>query len=129
MFSTGAIATFAFIWPPTDDDDAGDGGSYKSGTTTDFWVGSSEAFSKLATGADDAPELSGSGAGAAPLVAAAAPVAPELAVAPLVEPTGVAWAAKSLSLSRATVDEFVGQVDRSLIVRPLRLMASLSSFS
>lgn len=128
MFSTGAIATFDFIEPPTDEDEAGDGGSYKRGTTTDFWVGSSEAFSKLATGADDAPELIDSGAGAEPLdIPAELELDPTAAVP--VEPTGVACAARSLSLSRATVDEFVGQVERSLIVRPLRLIANLSSFS
>lgn len=38
--------------PPTDEDEAGDGGSYNNGTTTDFCVGSRLAFSKLALGAD-----------------------------------------------------------------------------
>lgn len=65
LFSTGAI-TFDFIELPTEDDEAGDGGSYRSGTTTDFWVGSTEAFSKLATGEAaeppmDPPELIESG--------------------------------------------------------------------
>lgn len=137
LFSTGAI-TFDFIELPTDDDDAGDGGSYRSGTTTDFWVGSSEAFSRPATGEAAALppieplELTDSGDDGLPLgelwdEPELAPL-PEAAAAP-VAPSGVAWAARSLSLSRATFDEFVGQVERSLMVKPLRLIASLSNFS
>lgn len=116
LFSTGAggaLFTFDFELP-TDDDEAGDGGSYKSGTTTDFWVGSRLAFSRLALGdevADDEPSAGEPDPGDS----ATAPAPP--------------WAAKFWSLSRATLDELVGQVERSLMVKPLRLIWSLSNFS
>lgn len=111
LLSTGAGgALFGACFPPTDEDEADVGRSYRSGTTTDFCAGSAPAFSKLATGADDWPLIGSPAGDEAPLI-------------------GTAWPAKSLSLSRATVDEFVGHVERSLMVNPLRLMPSLSSFS
>lgn len=116
MFSTGAggaLATFGFELP-TDEDEAAVGRSYRSGTTTDFWVGSTLAFSKFADGDDDEVAAVSAEPGAA---------------APGTIGTATPWAAKSLSLSRATVDEFVGQVERSLMVSPLLLIDNLSNFS
>lgn len=122
LFSTGdggnlLEADADLIKPPTDDDDAGEGGSNRSGTALDFCWGMESL--KAESDMDEAPVPDAAGALAA--TADADEPSGDRAVTP--------WAAKSLSLSRPTVDEFVGQVALSLMVRPPRFTWSRSNFS